>query len=493
MKVSYLHIRNYKQFSNLELDLTYPKGHPKAGKPLDKICIIGQSGTGKTNLLDIIKKSTIDFSEQPENSYLPFSEFVGKDTDDKYITTKVISKDTFIAETVFTEKSSQIVWTPLDFLILAEEKIYHIGTDKSIQYSESRSFNEKLMSRTDKSVLEGLERQRNTITSMGISHYRGEENFRDELSQVDESIEKLKNKYSVSSAINTLKSQNFINRSIVEINDNTTSIWAIMKDKIDLYNTELLQVKDILTNKLLEEDVYDKKDFKSDLESWKKDNENLLEKIADDLNFILNKFNLKLTNIDENKNSYNALKIEDLSNKEILDYDDLSTGTKNLIATFIPLKIYKPQDSIILIDEPEMSFYPNIQRQLTDLYMEVGENNQLIMATHSPLIASSFEPWEVVELKFDKDNQIYREKYYEGDDNHVDNYTIDPRMLTWTGILTDIFDLQEDSNFSFREKKLMEYATLKAEIKAMEDKKSEKATIKIAQFKKLSSLLGLQN
>ena len=62
MKVSYLDIRNYKQFSDLELDLTYPKGHEKAGEPLDKICIIGQSGTGKTNLLDIIKKSTIDFS-----------------------------------------------------------------------------------------------------------------------------------------------------------------------------------------------------------------------------------------------------------------------------------------------------------------------------------------------------------------------------------------------------------------------------------------------
>jgi len=66
VKVSYLHIRNYKQFSNLELDLTYPKGHSKAGMPLEKICIIGQSGTGKTNLLDIIKKSTIDFSEQPK-------------------------------------------------------------------------------------------------------------------------------------------------------------------------------------------------------------------------------------------------------------------------------------------------------------------------------------------------------------------------------------------------------------------------------------------
>jgi len=56
MKVSRLHIRNYQQIKDLELDLTYPAGHAKAGQPLDKACIIGQSGTGKTTLLKIIRE-----------------------------------------------------------------------------------------------------------------------------------------------------------------------------------------------------------------------------------------------------------------------------------------------------------------------------------------------------------------------------------------------------------------------------------------------------
>lgn len=60
-------------------------------------------------------------------------------------------------------------------------------------------------------------------------------------------------------------------------------------------------------------------------------------------------------------------------------------------------------------------------------------------------------------------------------------------------ILTDIFDLKEDSNFTFREKKLMEYASLKTEIKAMTDKDSSDAQDKIDKFKKISGLLGLQN
>ena len=42
MKISKIKIKDFYQFKNLELDLTYPKGHPKAGKPLDKVCIIGQ-------------------------------------------------------------------------------------------------------------------------------------------------------------------------------------------------------------------------------------------------------------------------------------------------------------------------------------------------------------------------------------------------------------------------------------------------------------------
>jgi len=65
------------------------------------------------------------------------------------------------------------------------------------------------------------------------------------------------------------------------------------------------------------------------------------------------------------------------------------------------------------------------------------------------------------------------------------------RMLTWTGILTDVFDLKEDSNFTFREEKLMEYATLKSEIKQMEtQEEKEKAFEKL---KKISKILGIYN
>jgi GTPase SAR1 family protein len=55
MKITKIDITEYQQFKNFVLDLTYPEGHAKAGQPLDKVCFIGQSGTGKTTLLNLIE------------------------------------------------------------------------------------------------------------------------------------------------------------------------------------------------------------------------------------------------------------------------------------------------------------------------------------------------------------------------------------------------------------------------------------------------------
>ncbi|MFK5977225.1 MAG: AAA family ATPase [Sulfurovum sp.] len=369
MKITRLEIKDYKQFKDLTLDLTYPKGHEKAGEPLDKICIIGQSGVGKTNLLKIII------------------------TDHNHIDN---------IKTTFIDKD--------------ENHFYLQGADNSY--------------------------------------------------------------YTHNSLTNTIYL--------------ATGAWSLLLHKMENYTKDRTKYQSNLFEKLINTQ-YSKKDSISDMKIWEDENENILEKISDKLNETLIKFNIKLEKSTKETKEYNDLVFKDLSNGNIIKYDDLSTGTKNIISTFIPLKIYNPRDSIILIDEPENSFYPDIQRLLTDLYMEVGENNQLIMATHSPLIASSFEPWEVVELKFNRDNQIYRELYYDDkvDERHIDNYTLDPRMLTWTGILTRIFDLQEDSNFSFREERLMEYATLKAQIKVIKNK--EEKIEKVKTLKKLSRLLGLGN
>ena len=491
MKIKKLTIQNYKQFAHLDLDLTYPKGHIKAGEPLDKICIIGQSGTGKSNLLDIIKKSVIDFSQQAQNSYMPFNCFVGKNTDDKYITSSFQTTDNIEVETLFTDTKSEIIFKTKR-TVLENEKSYFIDTNTINSPFNYSSLNNQDISNTDKIVLKELLTHKKKIEERGMRIY-GLDSFIKQIKEVDKKIFELKNKSneSVSDKVNYLKEKNFIDRSIININEDKNS-WERLKERIDNYEKEKSAYTASLFNQLMSDNEYSKEASINDMKIWEDENENLLKIIADDVNSIIKRFNLELIKIDENQQSYQGLKIKDLSNGEIISYDNLSVGTKNLLATFIPLKSYTPQNSIILIDEPENSFYPNIQRELTDLYMNVGENNQLIFATHSPLIASSFEPWEVVELRFNEEKQIYRKLYYpKEEERHIDNYFLDPRMLTWTSILTDVFDLKEEGNLSFREQKLMEYGMLKSEIKVME--KGLERDEKIKVFKKLSQLLGLDN
>jgi recombinational DNA repair ATPase RecF len=60
MKISKLHIDQYRHLENLTFDFTYQTGGRK-GQPLDKICFIGQSASGKTGLLELVNKTISQF------------------------------------------------------------------------------------------------------------------------------------------------------------------------------------------------------------------------------------------------------------------------------------------------------------------------------------------------------------------------------------------------------------------------------------------------
>lgn len=184
-----------------------------------------------------------------------------------------------------------------------------------------------------------------------------------------------------------------------------------------------------------------------------------------------------------------TIKIETIEGKEVPN-NLLSTGTKQIILTTLPLYASKPTKTIILFDEPERSLYPDIQTKIIDFYTSLSTDCQFFFATHSPLIASCFEPWEIIELKFKPDGSVYRELYYDSQkENHVDNYTIDPRYLRWDSILTRIFDLDNDSNEA-RTRKLMELATLRSKLHKANGKLSIEEKQKLqAQFEKLANLL----
>jgi AAA domain, putative AbiEii toxin, Type IV TA system len=110
-------------------------------------------------------------------------------------------------------------------------------------------------------------------------------------------------------------------------------------------------------------------------------------------------------------NSTINFKINETS--EIISINDLSSGTRQLMYKLLPLYFEKDNlnDTFLFIDQPEDALFPNLQKEIVDIYTSLGQNNQYFFATHSPLIAGQFEPCEIFPLDFGSDGKvILREK-----------------------------------------------------------------------------------
>jgi len=72
--------------------------------------------------------------------------------------------------------------------------------------------------------------------------------------------------------------------------------------------------------------------------------------------------------------------------------DKLSGGEKQLYYKAILFDKLRPENSIIMVDEPETSLHPTWQQEVLKLYNNIPGNNQVILVTHSPHIIASIPP-----------------------------------------------------------------------------------------------------
>ena len=91
---------------------------------------------------------------------------------------------------------------------------------------------------------------------------------------------------------------------------------------------------------------------------------------------------------------------------EKFDINELSSGEKQLFLRTLAIKMLNPENSIILIDEPELSLHPKWQQRIVDVYRKVGKNNQIIIATHSPHILGSVRKENIMLLDKDDEGKI---------------------------------------------------------------------------------------
>jgi len=427
MKISRIYLRHFHQFKDFNIDLTYPKGHEKEGQPLNKICFIGQSGTGKTSLLELIPKFLRNYntnltSKSGEASLTKAGKvYLSFGLDNEYSTE---------IEFITPKEPTSIGWA------WGNRKHINLETDSDEFY---KFFTNEWYNKMATKLI----------------YFPANINF-----DIDETTDNLIN-----------------NKEVIDFStENVGIVWNLILEQIQLYQEQELQIRQEIS-KIVEQasndlDIIRKAIQK--LEDWKKTEFNPIQDIADNcLNKLLKIFKLRVkTELDiKSKKDLGFIKLEDFQDKEIL-YSLWSTGTKQVVLTAIPLYLLKPMRTIILFDEPERSLYPDLQRSIIDFYSSLTEDCQFFYSTHSPIIASSFEPWEIVELKFNEEGYVYRELYYEGE-NHVDNYKYNPQYMRWDDILQRIFDMENDGS-ALRKEKLDELAKYNVKYKKlMKQKKAE--------------------
>ena len=165
------------------------------------------------------------------------------------------------------------------------------------------------------------------------------------------------------------------------------------------------------------------------------------KKVFEEINgiFEILELDVKLSEISKDENSMPIF--TDSSGKKF-GINELSSGEKQLFLRTLAIKMLEPENSIIMIDEPELSLHPKWQQKIIDVYKKIGKNNQIILATHSPHILGSVEKENIILLIKNQDGNV---------ETRLGKELGNSYGQTMKRILEDIMGLETDRNPSVYE------------------------------------------
>ena len=358
MKISKLHIDQFRHLENLTFDFTYPNDfhiEEKRGKSLDKICFIGQSASGKTSLLELINKTISQFYDL-----------------------RIINNDEIITPLYFKHYNIE-----LDF---EADSIPYKHKKESIEIDNKKfNFQEGNYSGGSKDVIHY--KNKLFYFSAEILSKQNFKLFEEETVILIERYKSLKEKIEENSYFR------------LTFDDKVEDVvWIGLLEENINYLQKFLQ----FASELINGGLFLNNSFQEKVDNWKDNNVNPLIEFSEKFNGILEKINLEVDLI----NTKNIIPLKHTVTEENIPIQKTSTGTKQLLLTALLLFKLETKDSIILIDEPERSLYPDMQMELMEHYQNLAPNAQFIVATHSPFIAASFEPEERFILYFDEEGKV---------------------------------------------------------------------------------------
>lgn len=383
MKITGIEIDEYRQFKNIKFAFTYPEGHPKAGQPLDKVCFIGQSGTGKTTLLNIIwnffiinddgyqlyKKRQIN---RP-NSLEPYRVFekvaVTADANGKSIRFDNHNFKNY-EDSLF--ENLAVVASSVEWLLESQLQEEVELANKLCLYIDDSSINHSYT----------LTANRNESDFGSKAYIANSNDIFLANEKRDESIAKL------------------FNSKVMALQfSDSRYLWNYLLNDIDRYDENL---KKIAIDLIQKNGSFSPNRLADKLSKWQEENPNPKIDIAHNcLNPILENFFLEV-----DIEGTEAPIVVKTQTGIALTYDTLSTGTKQLLATALPIYKSHIERGVVLFDEPERSLFPDIQRELIKYYTSLAPTTQFFFATHSPIIAAAFEPCERFILYFNENGEV---------------------------------------------------------------------------------------
>lgn len=394
MKITGIKIDDYRQFNDIEFDFTYPEDHAKAGQPLEKVCFIGQSGTGKTTLLNILWNffAIVDdgyqiimrhqlnrhMSDEPYNVFEKIS-VKAKVFDQTIEFKKAVHENT--DESVDTQStiSQSVEWMKLNGIfdyVMSQEKLCTYIDDAIIDKAHALTASKEESDLYNQPYI-------TDSNNIFIANEKREE------------------------ALERIKRSKVLSARYID----GRYLWGYLLSDIDNYNENLRKIAFDLVSK---SNSFSPERLSEKLNEWQKNNPNPKIDVAENcLNEILKNFFLEV----DTSGTEAPIVIRTRAGKQ-LTFGGLSTGTKQVIVTSIPIYKSKIESGVILVDEPERSLFPDIQRELVKYYNKLSPKAQFFYATHSPIIASAFEPCERFILYFEEDGQVrfHRGIAPEGDD-----------------------------------------------------------------------------
>jgi len=113
-----------------------------------------------------------------------------------------------------------------------------------------------------------------------------------------------------------------------------------------------------------------------------------VRKASDEINSLFSELDIDAKIIGLKKDGSRMPLFRNHAGKEF-DITELSSGEKQLFIRIMALRMIDANNSVILVDEPEISLHPGWQQKILRVYENIGKNNQIIAATHSPHLLSS--------------------------------------------------------------------------------------------------------